>query len=257
MGEAIGQMLADPTKSRMIEPHKVRVSAELKIQTTHGWKLFREEYADTGLSQRMVCFHSLDSSIHERFEAGIALPAWPGPLDLPIHFILTGGTPRIMDLAPEITSHLAHSAAAGHNPAWAGDPLDTHADLSRLKVAGLLALMDDRFAISIEDWNIAENVLTTHRHVRSMLAATRSEKEKAIHVTRVTAEIEREVGVEEAKHKAILRSTMLAIEARLQGGKDIYKRSLSKQQREVYEEAMGLLEAQGLVVDTPDGWRPA
>lgn len=255
MGESIGQILADPTKSRMIEPNKVRVSAELKIQTMHGWKLFQEEYAATGLSQRMVCFTATDPKVYERFQAGITTPPWPGQLDLPTPFILTDGQPRIMELDDTVAAYLAESAAQAHNPTWAGDPLDTHANLSRLKIAAILALWDDRFTIEQPDFDLAETVLTTHRRIRTVLQSTRTKAESDRRHTSAQLRAETEMVVDEAKTKALLRRTVSVISERISDGKPLGKKYVSAPQRHVYEEAMQMLEAQGLVVETDDGWK--
>jgi hypothetical protein len=255
MGESIGQLLADPTKSRMIEPHKVRVSAELKIQTMHGWKLFQEEYAATGLSQRMVCFTALDETVHQRWQNGLTTPPWPGQLDLPSPFILSTGQPRVMELSAEIQRHLAAAAAEVHNPRWAGDPLDTHANLSQLKLAAILALWEDRFDVNDEDWGLAAAVLSSHRTIRNVLQQTRTKAESDRRHTAVQLRAEAEMVVDEVKQKGLLRDTVAAIMARIDAGKPLGKKHMSTRQRTMYEEAMQILEAQGVVEElSTGGW---
>jgi hypothetical protein len=244
MGESIGQLLADPSKSRMIGPMKVRLAAEVRIQTAHGYKLFAEEYASTGLSQRMICVTAVDPSIHERYEAGIAPPDWPGQLDLPHPTIV--GSETVLRLCPELVGLFARFAAEAHNPNWAGDPLDTHAALSTLKVASILALWEDRLDVTMEDWNLAEIVLLSHRAVRSMLQATKIQADNQRRVTSVTMEAEKVVAIDDAKHKHLMRRTVEAIKALIDAGEFPSKNKLSRPQREVYEEAKLILEAQGL-----------
>jgi hypothetical protein len=58
------------------------------------------------------------------------------------------------------------------------DPLDSHRELLRLKVAGLLAVLDTRTDVSVEDWELAGVVLTTSVRVReSVTEAVRAEIE--------------------------------------------------------------------------------
>lgn len=256
MGEAIGQILADPSRSRMIAPHQVRISAELKIQTAHGFMLFADDYASTGLAQRMVCFSSLDPTFYERRMTGMVQPEWPGELHLERPFILTG-QPREMLLSPAIAEHLAAVALEAHNPAWSGDPLDTHADLARLKIAALLALIDTRFDVSDDDWVLAGMVLDVHRRVRALLQATKRNSDRQRIEAAQAAEIERTVRVDEERHRALLRRAVAAIQARIEADKPIGKKHVSKEQREVYEEAMVMLEAQGFVREVEGGWSAA
>jgi hypothetical protein len=243
MGESIGQLLADPTKSRMIGPMRVRVSAEVRIQTAHGYKLFAEEYASTGLSQRMICVSAVDPSIHQRYEAGILPPPWPGPLELAHPAIIGGET--TMELCDELVALFAQYAAEAHNPHWVGDPLDTHSALSTLKIAGILALWENRLNITTEDWEIASLLLVSHRSVRSMLQATKIHADNQRRVTSVTMEAEKVVAINDAQHQALLKRTVESIETIIKGGEFPSKNKLSRPQREVYEEAKTILEAQG------------
>lgn len=244
MGESIGQLLADPTKSRMIDPMTVRISAEVRIQTAHGYKLFADEYASTGLAQRMICVYSLDPSIYARFQAGIPLPDWPGELVLPHPAVV--GERMVLQLAPEIAGFFAESAAAGHNPNWAGDPLDTHANLSRLKVAAILALWESRTTVETADWDLAGMVMDSHRAVRRKLQSTKIQADYERRVTKVTLDAEAAVAVEDAKHKALLKDTVEFLSDIIARGETPKKRDLSAKKRTVYEEARRILEAQGL-----------
>ena len=244
MGESIGQLLADPSKSRMIPPMKVRVSAEVRIQTAHGFKLFSEDYASTGLSQRMICVSAVDPSIHERYQAGIAPPGWPGELSLP-HPAIVGGE-SVMVLCDELVGLFAQFAADAHNPAWAGDPLDTHAALSALKLASILALWEDRADITTDDWDLAQIILASHRSVRAMLQATKVQADNQRRVTAVTMEAEKVVAIDDAKHKHILRGTVSAMQGLLDDGVKPSRKHLSRAQREVFEEAQAFFVKQGL-----------
>jgi hypothetical protein len=52
------------------------------------------------------------------------------------------------------------------------DRLDTHAGYLRLKVAGLLALLDERVDISVEDWELAGTLTTSSKAVRAWMQGT-------------------------------------------------------------------------------------
>ena len=52
------------------------------------------------------------------------------------------------------------------------DSLDAHADLLRLKVAALLALLDGRQDVTVEDWALAEMAVDVSTAVRTDVIST-------------------------------------------------------------------------------------
>mgnify|MGYP003634351681 FL=1 len=241
MGEPIGQMLADPTKSRMIGRKKVRITAEIRIQTANGYMLFQEEYATTGLAQRMVCLPARDPRIAD---LSWDLPDWPGELDLPVPTLIQGG--REITYCPEIVADLRISRRAAHNPSWAIDPLDTHSGLSALKLAGILALWDERTEVSLEDRALAEMVIDTHKANRTVLKQTHTAHRQQAQQQRDTQQAVSEVTVEKVKDAAHLKDTYDALKARLKAGKSPTANSLSKAQRPHRAEALEVLASEGM-----------
>jgi len=244
MGESLGQLLADPTKSRMIEPMTVRVSAEIRIQTAHGWKLFQEEFSSTGLSQRMICLPAVDPKVYANYKAGQPRPQWPGELELPRPAIIGGET--VLSYSDEILDHLAEEQAQVHNPAWVGDPLDTHRTLSALKIAAILALWESRLKITQSDFNIALRVLLTHVANRELLRATQIQAKKIAHETKVTAAVNQEVAIANAKEAEMLGKTVTFLRDKIRAGDFPSRRVLSVPRRAHYEEAKSMLQAEGI-----------
>lgn len=255
MGESLGQLLADPSKSRMISPMTVRVSAEIRIQTAHGWKLFQEEFSSTGLSQRMVCVSAVDPKVWENFEAGEEKPEWPGELILKRPALIAGE--MVLSYAPEIVSQLAKAEAAVHDPAWQGDPLDTHRQLSALKIAGIFCLWDSRTEISVEDLDLATILLSIHVANRDLLKSTQIEARKQARVTAVTHEVERELAIQKAREAEMLTKTVETLRAKIEAGVYPSKRTVSPSKREHYEDARAVLESEGAWPESqsvnPDG----
>lgn len=244
MGEPIGQLLADPTKSRMIDPMTVRVSAEIRIQTAHGWKLFDEAFASTGLSQRMVCVSAIDPQIAHNYQTGKTPPEWPGPLNLPRPTIVGGE--RVLTYCPAIQNLLAQEAAAVHDPTWVGSPLDTHRTLSAIKIAAILALWENRTEISQQDFDIASQILDTHTANRTILKASQTEARRIARETKVTHTAEQEVAVMNAKEAEMLGKTVAFLRDKIRAGKYPLKRNLSAAKRAYYAEARTKLEDEGI-----------
>ena len=241
MGEPIGQLLADPSKSRMIGRKKVRVTAEIRIQTANGHLLFADEYSTTGLAQRMVCLPARDPRIAD---LSWDLPAWPGELDLPTPDLIQGG--RQITYCPEIVNDLRVSRRAAHDPNWSIDPLDTHSGLSALKLAGILALWDERTEVSLEDRALAEMVLDTHRLNRTVLKQTHAARQEQARLHRDTQQAVSEVTIEKVKDAANLTRCIEVIRGKLKDGKRVKRSDITAKLRPYREEALEALEAEGV-----------
>ncbi len=74
------------------------------------------------------------------------------------------------------------------------DPLDVHLDLGRLKVAGLLAILDDRDGIDLEDWQLAGQVIATGCAVRASVI------DRASHAARATEHASNERALRREHH---------------------------------------------------------
>ena len=241
MGEGIGQRLADPTKSRMIAPNKVRITAEIRIQTANGYKLFQEEYATTGLSQRMICLSAQDPRLSD---PTFPLPNWPGELHLPTPDLIQGG--RQITLCPEIAAINEAARRSAHSPLLVVDPLDTHSALAQLKLAGILALWDERTEISIEDYELAEIVLNTHKVNRTKLKQTHTARQEQARLHRDTQQAVSEVTVEKVKDAANLTRCIEVLRGKLKDGKRIKRSDLTVKLRPYREEALEALALEGV-----------
>ena len=245
MGEAIGQRLADPTKSRMIPQNRVRITAEIRIQTANGYKLFQEEYATTGLSQRMICLSAQDPRLADR---NFTIPDWPGELILPTPHLIGGA--RQVTYCPEIVADLLNSRRDAHNPLLAVNPLDTHSVLAELKLAGILALWDDRTEVSLEDRSLAHLVLQTHRINREQLRNTHTQRQEEARVTRDTLQARAEMTVERVKDADRLAHAYDFLKSKIKAGESPHARSMSKALRPFRAEALEALRAEGLYDET-------
>ncbi|WP_103543331.1 hypothetical protein [Streptomyces sp. SM1] len=83
------------------------------------------------------------------------------------------------------------------------DPLDVHANLAKAKLAGLLALLDgSRTAVTVQDWELAEEMWAVSCTLRSAILERASREESA------AAQAKREERVEDAvqAHTAVTRA---------------------------------------------------
>lgn len=93
-------------------------------------------------------------------------PPWPGELRVRAleHF-------RELTIDPDVCAELRRQDLARQRGELRRDPLDAHEPLVRVKVAAILALLDDRTDIGPGDWGLAGVVWETSCAVRSAVAA--------------------------------------------------------------------------------------
>ncbi len=172
-GEALGGSYVGESGQRSLDAHGYRLAVLLAVQPEVGQFLL--DGAAGGTPQRLLWL------------AGGADPGAPNnppehpgrlALDLPSFATLAhrvtedyrGHRLATMGVHGEIAAELRAAQLAVLRGTVEVDPLDTHAGLGRLKVAGLLALLDGRADIDVEDWKLAGLVADTSRAVRTWMA---------------------------------------------------------------------------------------
>jgi len=96
-------------------------------------------------------------------------PAWPGrlPWNAPLKMEYGGD----LHLAQPIVDQLVADRYAIVTRKVEVAPLDAHANLYRLKVAGLLAVLDGRSDVTVDDWDLAGIIHTRSCSVRARVVA--------------------------------------------------------------------------------------
>jgi hypothetical protein len=185
-GGQLGQRNASDDRTRRVAARSYRFALLAGFQVEKATALLDD--AAGGTPQRTVLFAAEDPTIPD------LAPTHPGPLQWrpPVH---QAGP---MGLDAEVAATIRQEALAVSRGHLALDPLDSHRNLLRLKIGGLLALLDDRTAITAEDWNLAGEVLDASDRVRaSIIAAAQwraheAERASTSKVVRRTAAVERD-----------------------------------------------------------------
>ena len=245
-GETLGQTNAQAETSRSIPPGRARMTAQINIQTANGYKLFADEYASTGLSQRMLCVYALDERLAD---TSFELPEMPPPLRLPMP-----AANREIPVDATIMTEITNAQRAAHAPTWSGNPLDTHRNMVKLKVAALLAFMDGRDSVAVADWELADQIYDVHRRIRSLLESTHQIESAKKARAGAQAEAMRQLEVGKVTIDATVIEATNWIRKRIEAGKPITKNAMPMRLREHREEALGRLEEEGLVVEGDTGW---
>lgn len=173
-GSALGQSNASADRNRVIPAGLYHLGLVVGFQPEKAEALLDD--AAGGTPQRFLFCLATDPAVPDD------APPWPGPL--------AWSPPSTGQLRPlevtdargyrrhrlEVAGTIAREVRAANLAAVRGQAtvseLDSHANLHRLKVAGILALLDDRLALTADDWDLAGEVWRTSCAVRDQLADT-------------------------------------------------------------------------------------
>jgi hypothetical protein len=250
-GSTLGQLNASTETKRRIPGGKRRVAATINIQTALASELFESQLV--GLPKRMVFFWA-----HGEFPE--TLPEHPGDLEVAgQNNFWARGSDELMEVASEVREELrAHRRVVAAGTVHQDD-LDGHRGLLKLKTAALLALMEGRMNVNVQDWELAEMIMKHSDRVRSHVLAVKRAADSRNADAKTMSMAEREATIDDVKErKAIARLRASIVRTVAEG--PITKRKLarattSSSTRHRFEEALASAAADGEieVVDTPDG----
>ncbi|GAA0670409.1 hypothetical protein GCM10009535_57750 [Streptomyces thermocarboxydovorans] len=185
-GERLGFMYVTEAKRLTIEKHTYRMTLVCGVQPTRAEALLDE--SGGGLPQRFLWMPANDPTIPELEDLRDAEAV---PLKLP-DFFHELNAPRGMvtvDVCESARREIRQHQHAKIKRTVTPDPLDSHRNLVRLKVAAALAFMDGRKGVSEEDWALADVVMSVSDRTRDFI---RHE------ITRARSDISRERGRDDA-----------------------------------------------------------
>ncbi len=145
---------------------------------------------DVGVPQRFVLFSGETSlgAVVEALDAGETF-TWPEPIRLDVGAItrqLVETAPRYVDVPKAVSAEIRASHEAKTRALHADedlDPLCSHHELNRLKIATCLAVLEGRANIDEDDWRLAGDVmavsLANWRTVRAQIERRRRAEEVA------------------------------------------------------------------------------
>jgi hypothetical protein len=183
-----GQTNASQDRNRPdLTPGTFRIAGITAIQYELGHHLLTDELARQGFSGRVTFFAATDPTIPRK------KPEWPGPLELPVH----PSTKRPIEYPQEVCDYIEEQ----HWTKATGDrfeaPIDGHSRLSRLKIAGLLAMMDNRLCVDMDDWGLATTIVETSTRIRSHMKALEAAQHEAAATSRAHSQARHQIGVGE------------------------------------------------------------
>jgi len=196
-GETIGQANASQETYRVLLPHTYRMSIMVGFQLEYASGLIDD--APGGTPQRFTYATATDPSIPDN------APDWPGSIHIPPPAVSPDFQEIAFDttIAAEIRQRNLMASRGEVNPAQ----LDTHRDLVRMKVAGLLAYIDEgRLNVAVEDWELAGMVMRKSDAVRAWVVEAARIKANRDNSARHAVAAAREVTVAETLEQRALDS---------------------------------------------------
>ncbi|MFQ6212468.1 hypothetical protein ACLMMQ_29940, partial [Bacillus mobilis] len=160
-GGALGQANAREENTRFLPDGSYSMGLLIGYQPNVAQDLLAD--GGPGTPQRFLWLSAIDPNI----------PDEPVPVPDPIRLII--GAERIGESAPVVTfpadlrAQLRREQIARQRGEVVVDELDSHVPLMRCKLAALLALLDERFAVTWEDWELGGLIWATSCAVRDRL----------------------------------------------------------------------------------------
>lgn len=193
-GELLGQSNAREETTRILPHGTYSLGMVIGFQRATAQPLLAD--SGPGTPQRFLWLSATDPSIPDR------RITWPGELTVNLdgEVWLSGAVAPVRDtitFADTIRDELWRDNLARARGHVETEELDSHESLMRCKVAALLAVLDQRFHVTEEDWDLSLTVWNTSRAVRDDLVQWGQEQNRLQAETRNQAAAVREATIRE------------------------------------------------------------
>ena len=185
-GNRLGQANASADTFRNLPAGEYRFALIAGFQPEHATALIDD--AAAGTPQRFLYVSALDPSIPDE------APAWPAAIDYtpPAH---QAGP---MGIDPVVAAEIRSRRRSAGRGAVTIPELDAHRDLNRLKVSGLLALLDGRTDITADDWRLSGILLDSSDRVRTTIVDAARNRARHAEDSRTASVLRRDEALEES-----------------------------------------------------------
>ena len=197
MGGDLGQHNATEERKRWLKAHKYRLCLIIGFQMSYAASLIAD--GEGGTPQRFTFASANDPAIESDVE-------WPGDLD----WRPPPTMPMVTDIGFDglLASEIRHRRLLRSRGEMVVDPLDTHADLRKMKLAAALAILDERLDVEPCDWHLAELIDRTSCAVRSSAIEYDQAARSIARRAATSIAVEREEAIESASlSRALSRIT--------------------------------------------------
>ncbi|QDN58712.1 hypothetical protein [Streptomyces sp. S1D4-20] len=198
MGEALGQTNASQDRKRFVAPMSYAMGVLVGLQPSIASTLLKD--AGTGTPQRFLWLWARDVTIPDE------VVEHAGVIDVPaINDPSYGGTVVFEvpgRVAADMRAKRLHAVRTGGADT---DEINGHEPVMKMKFAALLAIIDGRYHMTMDDWRLAEMLWATSCAVRDELIGLAAREATAARRAAEDAEIDLAARKEEALDKAAMR----------------------------------------------------
>jgi hypothetical protein len=259
-GETAGQQNADPARRRVLQEGTYSIGLLVGFQPATALPLFRDEEIHAGTPQRFVwCWTHDDPYFNEDPVQDGGSPVAPVTFDPAADHPTT----MFLELAPAIRAEIKRDHRAKMSGRVQVAELDAHANVTRLKLAALLALLDSRDHVTEDDWRLSEVMWETSCRVRDAVVQY-GQGEQGRKDTHARETYARREGAAEAARLAVREESsqvervalLIAKHVRAMGDTApgrVRKDKINKRDRDVWDEALDLAQRRGWVEIGEDG----
>jgi hypothetical protein len=241
-----------------VEARSYRLCALVGIQPTLAGEILAD--SDGGTPQRFLWFSTTDPAIPD------TAPLWPGAVDWTPPRWDTGTVTTIerqdtclIDVDPAIVAELRAAQRAKVAGTGTTD-MDSHRGLNKLKVAAVLAVLDGRYNIGLEDWDLAAIVLDTSDAVREATRETiavearrAEERQIDLHGRKAAADETARRGASADVERVVQRLKRVVSNADGPVSRRDLANSVASRDRRVFESALQVALALGVLIDDGTG----
>jgi hypothetical protein len=244
VGEGLGFAYADPTKHLPIASHSYRLCLSAGIQPKRAGFLLDD--SDAGTPQRFIWMPVTDPSAPENKPEQPTPWAWKLP-QWPVADYRTG---RVVMPVCQRAQAVIDAARLARLRGTQAEANDAHSLLAREKVAAGLSLLDGRFGILDEDWDLSGLVMNVSDLTRARVIDARRMAEDAKNKARGRMDADRAVIVQEKVELATVRRIAKALLRKLKAEGDWVpkgkvRQMLASRDREMCEQALDSLNMTG------------
>lgn len=244
-GESLGHVTADASRRIPVEKHEYRLALILGVQPGRAGGLLDD--ADGGFPQRLLWLPAYDRQAPDMDH----LPPCPPPMEWkPPRPGVYGYGGQAVDVCQQAVREVREARWRANR--GEGDPLDGHLLLARLKVATGLGVLDGRYSITDEDWQLAGTIIAKSSGVRAGLVAELERRKQATNAAAGEAQAARQILVEERTTEAAVKRVCRVVGRKLRGEGDwtsrtVLRRAVASRDRGVFEQALEQLVEAGQI----------
>lgn len=242
-GSTFGNLNASEERRRIVPARSYVFGVVLGLQPEKVDILLGD--VGTGTPQRFAWALGTDPTIPDE------PPPWPGALSWEFH--LKPSEPFLLVVHEDIAKELRSADLSRARGQTIVDPFDTHGGLLRLKMAGLLAILDGRVSLDLEDWHLAGILKTSSDEVRRHVIDSHQLTQSQIEEEATRKHVARSLATQDAVHMKDMESTIRRMMTMIADSPGIMvsqiRRDLSAKQRNTLDDALDALKDRDWIVE--------